>query len=61
MMDSLFLGRGLEVGEADLEVAADHLVEVEQRAHHLGDVAGGPVHRPRDGGGVAVRREMVLG
>src|SRR6185503_7854628 len=55
------LGERFQVGEAGLEVLADHLVHVEEQAHQLRDERARTVHGPGDLGRLAARLEKEVG
>src|SRR5882672_5806262 len=54
-------GDCLEVCQANLEVAADHLVHVEEHTHQLGDERARSVDRPGDVGRLALALQVELG
>src|SRR5687767_13162206 len=54
-------GDGLQVGQAALEVAADHLVHAHEHPHELEHEVPLAGHAPGDVGPVTGRREVELG
>src|SRR6266511_3454109 len=54
-------GERLEIGETVREILADHLVHVDEDAHHLPDEEIGAVHGPCDGRGLAFRLHRERG
>src|SRR5260370_28356863 len=56
----LRLGDRLQLAEPFLELAADHLVAIDEHGHELGQERLAAAHRPCHRGGVAVRRKCEL-
>ena len=54
-------GQPFEIEQTLLEFAADHLVPIEDRAHHFLQEGVATTHRPGDRGGRARQHERELG
>src|SRR5262245_26712758 len=56
----LLFGEALQIAQAGLELAADHLVHVDKDVNDLGKVGNRPLHAPSHLGRAALRREQEL-